>query len=87
MRTAGETNMLPSWLALICIGEAGGWGWGETELMKKQGGPAKTGPECTASHHKVWNTGKRKGVLQKDKYKERNANNRSVSKNPNLLFF
>lgn len=71
-----------------CPGQqAGGWGWGETELMKKQGGPAKTGPECTASHHKVWNTGKRKGVLQKDKYKERNANNRSVSKNPNLLFF
>ena len=44
------------------------------------------GPECMTSHHKVWNIGKRKGVLQKDKYKERNPNNRSVSKKPNLLF-
>ena len=64
----------------------GGGHWGETELMKRQGGPAKMGPECMTSHHKVWNIGKRKGVLQKDKYKERNPNNRSVSKKPNLLF-
>ena len=54
----------------------GGGRWGETELMKRQGGPAKMGPECMTSHHKVWNIGKRKGVLQKDKYKERNPNNR-----------
>ena len=38
-------------------------GWGETEFMKKQGGPAKMGPGCMASHHKVWNTGERKEVL------------------------
>lgn len=40
--------------------ELGGREGVETELMKKQGGPAEVGPECTASYHKVCNPGKRK---------------------------